>query len=161
MAVQTEMIIDNSSDGQTPEEQRKQVLNIAAILPGQQPNRRFSIPERNHSLDKVPQHNEPEPQSHPATIPESTTAPPASKGDSIDFGQQEPLTQHPPTEKPAPGYTDIKDAPVVPGMAPTGDLSHGMQNMNLNQGPDRVASPSLKRLDTETHTIDEYHDAEA
>jgi hypothetical protein len=31
----------------------------------------------------------------------------------------------------------------------------------LNQGPDRVASPSLKRLDTETHTIEEYHDAEA
>lgn len=156
----TGLIIDIYSDGHTPEEQVKQVLNIAAILPGQQPNRRFSIPERNHSLDKAPQLHEAQPQEHPAPIPETTAPPPAPKRDLVDFNQ-EPLTQHPPAKNPAPGYTDIKDAPTIPGMAPTGDLSHGMQKMDLNPGQDHVALPSLRRLDTETHTMDEFHDAEA
>jgi hypothetical protein len=154
------LIINIYSDGHTPEEQVKQVLNIAAILPGQQPTRRFSIPERNHSLDKVPQYHESQPQNHPASIPESAVPAPTPKGDLIDFNE-EPLLQHPPTKNPASGYTDIKDAPVVPGMAPTGDLSHGMQKLNMNQEPDRIASPSLRRLDSETHNFDEFHDAEA
>lgn len=133
----------------------KQILNIAAILPGQQPSRRFSIPERNQSLDKVRQHDEAQPDVHPGTVPT-----PEGKGGLIDL-RGETLTQHPPTWKPAPGYTDIKDAPVVPGMAPTENLIPGMQTMNLNQGPERVASPSIRRMDTETHTLDEFHDAEA
>lgn len=153
-------VINVLSDGHTPEEQVKQILNIAAILPGQQPTRRFSIPERNHSLDKIPQHDGAQPQVHPAPVPQASVPTLAGKGDLVDF-REEPLTQHPPTKDPAPGYTDIRDAPVVPGMAPSGNLSHGMQTMNLNEGPDRVASPSLHRMDTETHTLDEFHDAEA
>ncbi|TID15939.1 Oxysterol-binding protein [Venturia nashicola] len=153
-------IISAKIDGRTPEEQVKQILNIAAILPGQQPNRRFSIPERNHSLDKVPQHDVAQAGMRPAPVSQASVPTTEGKGDLIDF-REEALTQHPPTSKPAPGYTDIKDAPVVTGMAPTGNLAHGMQTMNLNKGPDRVASPSLHRMDTETHTLDEFHDAEA
>jgi hypothetical protein len=154
------LIIDIYSDGHTPEEQVKQVLNIAAILPGQQPNRRFSIPERNHSHDKVPQHHESHPQSHPEPIQESADPAPAPKG-NLSNSNKEPLLYHEPTTNPAPGYTDIKDAPVVPGMAPTDDISHKVQDLDLNQGLDRVASPSLRRLDSVTHELDEFHDAEA
>lgn len=143
------------SDGSTPEEQVKQILNIAAVLPGQQPNRRFSIPERNHSLDKFVQHDVDQTDEHLTPVPA-----PEGKRDLIDF-REEPLTHHPPTTKPAPGYADIKDAPVVSEMAATGEITHGMQTMNLSHGPDRVASPRLHRMDTETHTLDEFHDAEA
>lgn len=150
------------SDGHTPEEQVKQILNIAAILPGQQPTRRFSIPERNYSLDKIPQYDgvQSQSQSQPAPTAETKAPAAAPQQDLIDFSE-ESLPQHPPTEEPGAGYADIKDAPVIAGMAPTGDLAISAQKMHLNQGPDRVVSPSLQRLDTETHTIEEFHDAEA
>ncbi|OJD36737.1 oxysterol binding protein [Diplodia corticola] len=41
-----DFIIRTKVDGATPEEQTKQILNIAAILPGQTVERRFSIPGR-------------------------------------------------------------------------------------------------------------------
>ncbi|OMP86509.1 Oxysterol-binding protein-like protein OBPa [Diplodia seriata] len=41
-----DFIIRTKIDGATPEEQTKQILNIAAILPGQTVERRFPIPER-------------------------------------------------------------------------------------------------------------------
>jgi hypothetical protein len=154
------LIIDIYSDGHTPEEQVKQVLNIAAILPGQQPNKRFSIPKRNHSHDKVPQHHESHPHSHPATIQEPADSTATPKENSSNSNKV-PLIYHEPMAKPAPGYTDIKYAPVVPGMAPTDDISHKVQDLDLNQGLARVASPSLRRLDSVTHELDEFHDAEA
>lgn len=53
------------SDGATPEEQTKQILDIAPILPGQKPQRRFSIPEK------------------------STTTTTTANDDLIDFGQND------------------------------------------------------------------------
>ncbi|KAJ4985611.1 oxysterol binding protein [Stagonosporopsis vannaccii] len=43
-------IINAKIDAQTPEEQVKQILQIHAVLPGQRPDRQFSIPQRNNSI---------------------------------------------------------------------------------------------------------------
>ena len=40
------------SDAQTPEEQVKQILQIHAVLPGQKPEKQFSIPQRGESLSR-------------------------------------------------------------------------------------------------------------
>jgi hypothetical protein len=48
------MLLTLQSDAKTPEEQIKQILQIAAILPGQTPNRKFNIPSRSNSLEHVP-----------------------------------------------------------------------------------------------------------
>lgn len=69
------------SDGATPAEQTKQILEVAAILPGQTVQRRFSIPER-----KIEQ-----PQNH--------------TDDLIDFGQNDQ-----PTLKVQPGAVARKDS---------------------------------------------------
>ncbi|EOD46720.1 Oxysterol-binding protein [Neofusicoccum parvum] len=89
-----DFIIRAKIDGATPEEQTKQILNIAAILPGQTVQRRFSIPERKIE----PQDNQTE--------------------DLIDFGQN--------------------DEPAA----------------NPKRG-------SVARKDSDTNSIDEFHDAES
>lgn len=51
-----------SSDAPTPAEQVKQILNIAAILPGQKPDSKFNIPARRES--ELSRH-ESKPETHP------------------------------------------------------------------------------------------------
>jgi len=48
----------HARDGKTPEERTKQILQIATILPGQKPDRRFSIPSRRStaSITQVESH---------------------------------------------------------------------------------------------------------
>ncbi|KAJ4368654.1 Oxysterol-binding protein OBPa [Didymella sp. IMI 355093] len=46
-------VINAKIDGQTPEEQVKQILQIHAVLPGQKPDKQFSIPQRGESLSRV------------------------------------------------------------------------------------------------------------
>lgn len=70
------------SDGTTPEEQTKQILNVTAILPGQTVDRRFSIPER--KCDPAPQNQ---------------------TDDLIDFGQNDE-----PAKRPRPGSVERKDS---------------------------------------------------
>lgn len=70
------------SDGTTPEEQTKQILNVTAILPGQTVDRRFSIPER---------------KCDPALQNQTD--------DLIDFGQSDE-----PAKRPQPGSVERKDS---------------------------------------------------
>lgn len=65
-------IINARVDGKTPEEQIKQILQIAAILPGQTPKRKFSIPSRSNSLERAPtRQRQPEVMQTQSEIPES------------------------------------------------------------------------------------------
>ena len=41
---------DIYSDGQTPDEVIKQILQIHAVIPGQKPDRQFNIPQRNNTF---------------------------------------------------------------------------------------------------------------
>ena len=43
---------DIYSDGQTPDEVIKQILQIHAVIPGQKPDRQFNIPQRNNSIQQ-------------------------------------------------------------------------------------------------------------
>lgn len=43
-------IINAKIDGHTPDEVTKQILQIHAVLPGQKPDKQFSIPQRNNSI---------------------------------------------------------------------------------------------------------------
>lgn len=45
---------DSYSDGKTAEEQVKQILQIHSILPGQKPDKQFSIPQRTNSIQQAP-----------------------------------------------------------------------------------------------------------
>ena len=42
--------LTRTSDGKTPDEQTKQILQIATILPGQEVDKRFSIPSRKSTM---------------------------------------------------------------------------------------------------------------
>ncbi len=58
------------SDGKTPEDKIKQILQIHAILPGQKPERQFNIPSRTNSL-QITQSNQftQQPAQQPAEPP--------------------------------------------------------------------------------------------
>jgi hypothetical protein len=85
-----------SRDAKTPEEQTKQILQIAAILPGQTPKRRFSIPSRSNSLERVPTRQkapevlETQHETHEATHHEQ--APQTSQQDLSQQASQHELT---------------------------------------------------------------------
>jgi len=162
-----DFIISAKIDAPTPQEQVKQILNIAAILPGQQPNRRFSIPERNYSLDKVPTRQDSQPQN------DSHVEAPAAKaatGNLIDVGE-EPVVRPATTSASQQSVPNTQNGPPAPPRAQSPqanliDVSDGVNKLDLNSGNskehvERVQSPSLRRMDTETKQIDEFHDAEA
>jgi hypothetical protein len=58
--------LTSNSDGKSPEEVTKQILQIHAILPGQKPERQFNIPVRSNSHH---QGNQPTPQQPAAQQP--------------------------------------------------------------------------------------------
>lgn len=133
------------SDAKTPEEQVRQILNIAAILPGQAPHRQFSIPSRNNSVVQVPT------QSASQDIP----------------GSPKPAPQQPPPHL-TENLIDL-DEPAAPPkkdfLSPTSSQKEEMMKgapppKILNSVPAEPSNgKSLKRLDSDTKEEDEFHDA--
>jgi len=87
-------IISASIDGNTPEEQTKQILQIHAILPGQKPDRQFHIPSRTNSLRPAQTHqSQPVVETpQPTEVNDSTavpTAQPAQPLPSIPHNDQQ------------------------------------------------------------------------
>lgn len=94
------------SDGTTPEEQVKQILNIAAILPGQKPDSKFRIPTRRES--QLSRHDSrPETNTHQASAS-------ASMGDLIDFGEDEQTTSAKADSTLSPSQSQSTQAPSKP-----------------------------------------------
>jgi len=165
-------IINAKIDAPTPEEQVKQILNIAAILPGQKPDRRFSIPRRNtnNSLKQVPSRQDPQPQDQQQQHLGS-----AANGNLIDLEPDSVVRQA--TSSAEHGVTGIQKEPPGSASNPGApskqlneanllDLSGDMHKLDIGNRRetkdfDDPHSPSLRRMDSETQDVDEFHDAES
>jgi oxysterol-binding protein-related protein 8 len=136
-------------DGKSPQEQIKQILQIAAILPGQTPHRPFNIP-RHASLDKVPTRQSlvdtnPEPQEKPKPETKQETL-----GDLIDLS--DPVPQPPPKEPVKSKSLIDLEADQQKGIPPSKLLHSHPKDPEANNS-------ALRRYDTETNEEDEFHDA--
>jgi hypothetical protein len=150
-------IINAKIDAKTPEEQTKQILQIAAILPGQNPHRRFSIPSRK----SVDQDHVPTPSSSKPPPPERAQQH-HSVNDLIDFSDDKPAPAPPSAQAPAP-------APVEKSVATSGpknDLERKVQKQIpppalLTEREPTVRGADLRRVDSETQEVEQFHDAQS
>lgn len=149
------------SDGKTPEEQTKQILNIAAILPGQAPQRRFSIPERKSSK-KVQEGSQDTlvPTGQAGAVKQPA---PAQQDDLVDFGQDDatPARSHDGAAD-AQGQQDLLGGDVPKPGEPGHALVPALEKMKLeHSSSDLVGMGKLRRTDSETNDVDEFVDAES
>ncbi|KAL1597735.1 Oxysterol-binding protein OBPa [Paraconiothyrium brasiliense] len=172
-------IINARIDGKTPQEQVKQVLEIAAILPGQAPHRKFSIPalSRTNTNDPAAGGSHAIQQSHSV---QSNTNPDVSKSDPDLQQKQQTLGDLIDLSNPTPN----KDIDVIannsnnPPQLPLEKPKSQPENLTPETKPqDEFAEdlpPSkllnfvqaepghghaLKRMDTETEEEEQFHDA--
>ena len=162
------------SDGRTPQEQVQQILNIAAILPGQTPERRFSIPERKttgqgNTLSQQGGQSEIDPHQSKPSGPAN-----GNEANLIDL-QSTPVARPITTGIAQQGVPEIQRNP--PGFAPpvqappkestntnSTTLSDDMRKLDFGGravGKEGPKSPGLRRMDSETNDIDEFVDAES
>jgi oxysterol-binding protein-related protein 8 len=172
-------------DGRTSEEQTKQILGIAAILPGQDPRRRFSIPARK-SLDKIPTRSSLDQHHHHSYAVPSNGGLIEGQGPEERPGlrrhsQSVAMADMPAIQKSPPGFWHPK-----PRTDEQRDLSANLAKMRVsdlaqnstahrpqqpptshptkaeNQEHEKPPPPRIiRRQDSETNVIDEFHDAEA
>ncbi|KAJ4352247.1 Oxysterol-binding protein OBPa [Didymosphaeria variabile] len=172
-------IINAKVDGKTPQEQIKQVLEIAAILPGQAPHRKFSIPalSRTNTNDPAAAGNHAIQQSHPI---QSNTNPEVSKsdpdlqqkqqtfGDLIDLSDPTPnkdidVNANNPNNPPQLPLDKPKSQPenFIPEKKPQDEFAEDLPPSKLlnfvQEEPGQ--GPALKRMDTETEEEEQFHDA--
>lgn len=130
-------------------------------------NRRFSIPERKSSVE-APREDPQISQVPSGPHQEQSTE---TNGDLIDL-QPDPVVRPATTGAQEQGVPVVqRDPPGAPKSAKLDDrtnlekLADGVQKVDIRGaegdhggGPQ---SPSLRRLDSETKTLDEFHDAES
>lgn len=160
----------------------KQILHIAPILPGQTPDRRFSIPSRsrNPSLERMPtrhSHKAHEiPHKNPEVMksePELPQQPPKQHqqtfGDLIDLS--DPVPQPPAARKPNP--SNPANPPLAPIHKPKSQpenhvINHQEHAFAKSMPPSKLLNSvegesgkqhAIRRTDSETHEEDEFHDA--
>ncbi|KAF9732621.1 hypothetical protein PMIN06_012232 [Paraphaeosphaeria minitans] len=169
-------IINAKVDAKTPEEQVKQILDIAAILPGQAPQRKFSIPalSRPNTNDPAAAGNQAIQQSQDVQVnanPAVSTSNPDTQPKQEAFGDLIDLSDP----------TPDKDADVIttkPPQPPLGEATSQLEHLELGQKPQEDfpddMPPSkllnsvkgepgrghaLRRLDSETEEEEQFHDA--
>ena len=176
-------LLTSSRDGKDADEKVKQILDIAPILPGQKADTRFEIPKSHESnasnlSDKT----------LPKTKQEQNGAQSQSFSDElIDFGQNEEFSKQPqPPNNTQNNYqSSIEAAPPVQKPPPQqqhdllgGDIDDQMSGYNDNTSnlqptlqptvqPQPQSHPhvhdklsgSVKRLDSSSNAVDEFHDA--
>ncbi|KAF2644419.1 hypothetical protein P280DRAFT_170986 [Massarina eburnea CBS 473.64] len=154
-------IINAKVDGKTPEDQKRQILQIAAILPGQSPDRRFSIPSRSHAGLSDPS------TKHPDLTPQPELPPPheQTSGDLMD--SSDPVVPAQPHQVPPSDSVYGLDGALPPSKTPsnTEKNNHAFRKdlppsklLNSVQGQPGEKN-ALTRFDSETHEEDEFHDA--
>lgn len=176
-----QVITNVHSDAKTPAEQVEQILQIAAILPGQTLTRKFSIPSRSGTtntkrLPPTQQIASEDVQSQPELTPQKGQ----TTDDLIDLSEPAVPAQ---TSKPvaaavtttADNHHDDAVAPTpVPSEKPKSaspqpdnreDKNHAFADqlppsklLNSVQGEPGRGS-ALRRYDSETQEEDEFHDA--
>ncbi|OCK83393.1 putative oxysterol binding protein [Lepidopterella palustris CBS 459.81] len=138
-------IINANIDAKTPEEQIKQILSIVAIIPGQDTQRRFSIPPR-RSIDPDPKHQKP--VAAEAFKQQNTD-------DLIDLGKTQPpnnILHHPPVPM------DLHELQQQP---PQGLQQPLQPSTNAVPVVSELNMKAVKRIDSETQDEDLFVDAES
>jgi hypothetical protein len=197
-----------NSDGKTPEEQVEQILQIAAILPGQTPARKSNIPVRPRATS--PEHiskpqqpaieaakSQPElPQQSALKVAEPQTLPQTQPSQQPTLEVAKSQTELPqPPDQTSSNLTELSDPvmPAQPQVPPPSNPVHGTHTTNLppsalleqksvpetstqesNHPFSKELPPSkllnsvkgspgdqnaLRRYDSETQEVDEFHDA--
>ncbi|KAF2205509.1 oxysterol binding protein [Delitschia confertaspora ATCC 74209] len=150
-------IINTKIDGKTPQEQIKQILHIAAILPGQGINRRFSIPSHksSHEQDHALPHLQPQPEAPQQHF----------TGNVINWSEAQPAPANPPAPANHPVPTISSNPPPQPNSAPPTQREENPPPAILtNEEPLVRTEPRgqpVKRMDTETAEVEQFHDAQS
>ncbi|KAF1955121.1 hypothetical protein CC80DRAFT_493445 [Byssothecium circinans] len=167
-------IINAKVDGKTPEEQTKQILQIAAILPGQSPTRKFSIPSRTHtgSTDHHPSTRQPtlETMRSQPELPQQQNQ--QIFGDLIDLS--DPVVPAPKQQTSPNNPIHITEGAIPPTKTQsvpennTANKEHAYAKeippsklLNSVQDQPDKHHRALRRYDSDTHEEDEFHDAES
>jgi hypothetical protein len=210
-------MLTKCSDGKTPEEVVKQILSIHAILPGQKPDKQFSIPSRAndaptsytqeqapssaqvptgqtaqpaeqaetgrlaHSMGQMhigqttqPASQMPQVQSEPGNVQYQSAAIPHYQQQSVGLpsnydgtSTHAPLSKdsissdpsNPPTipyQKPAPQPQNINISPEYRDKIQEELPKSKLLNSNPEPEPRRAV---MRRTDSETREVEEFHDA--
>ncbi|EDU43738.1 oxysterol binding protein [Pyrenophora tritici-repentis] len=179
-------IINAKVDGKTPEEVVKQILQIYAILPGQKPDRQFSIPSRTNEVQHAQTDGATQPTEQsvqpvediPSTQSETTSvqSQPAvmsqqqqSVGLPTNFdgtSTHAPLSKHSsqPNDPSNPSTVPSQQAHSVPDISPENQGKFAKElppSKLLNSNPAREPRRNdlLRRLDSQTQEEDKFHDA--
>ncbi|KAF2840989.1 lytic polysaccharide monooxygenase [Patellaria atrata CBS 101060] len=144
-------IINARIDGKTPDETTKQILNIAAILPGQKPKNDFEIPPRGSVADN--HHHTPAEQQ-------------GGSGDLIDFGQNDTPRSKGPQAVQSPSPLINTQQPMHDNQPPARmqePLLPSTQHYKEAMKPaeNRPDGSKLARQDSESGDLDEFVDAES
>ncbi|TVY41250.1 Oxysterol-binding protein-like protein, partial [Lachnellula subtilissima] len=155
-------ILNANIDGATPEKQVEQILAVTPILRGQKFNEKNPIPKRNPSIIST---NTPA-KAAPAPALAAPAPAPTGESDLIDFGQNET------SAIPA----DLKAAQTENGGQQQKELESVLSNTSTSHADGKGKGPlldfqdmtaalpakqTLLREDTDTHSVDEFHDAKA
>jgi oxysterol-binding protein-related protein 8 len=165
-------------DGSTPAEQTKQILQIAAILPGQTPQGRIAIPpSRQNSYKTVPQLNQFSQTSKGESAGRDQPTSASNKNeDLIDFGQNDTPKPQSDQKPQDPSLIDLgglslDDKPNKDERDHKAQLAHNDINLMSKQDEDPESHASAKstqskqgsivRQDSQTDEVDEFVDAES
>ncbi|KAF2458292.1 putative oxysterol binding protein [Lineolata rhizophorae] len=167
-------IINARVDGKTPAEQTRQILQIAAILPGHDPHRRFSIPSRKTSLETVPRathhaHSK-SPLDASKHVGEHSSSADGPSEDLIDFGQHDASASAAPPPKrqelfSRESYSGFGDPERQPTPQPAGlqaplvPTPAAGAKAPPHERPD--SRNSIMRQDSQSDELDEFVDAES
>lgn len=110
------------SDGHTPDEVIKQILQIHAVLPGQKPDKQFSIPQRNNSIQQ------------PA---EEHTAQSTNGASSTQLEQESTLAQQEPPQQPPVQQHEAQYAKQDPQVQ---QVQQQLASVDINQLPPQPKS---------------------
>ncbi|KAF4637045.1 hypothetical protein G7Y89_g1046 [Cudoniella acicularis] len=158
-------ILNANIDGSTPQKQTEQILAITPIIKGQKHTERNRIPPPHHrsgsyaSTTSPTSPTAPQAPSHPPTVVEN---------DLIDFSQNDGASAQPVIP------ADLHAAQTVNNSQQQKDMERTLQTTSIaNEGslidfhddlkaslPQVNHTVPLKRLDTDTQTLDEFVDAQ-
>ncbi|TVY30457.1 Oxysterol-binding protein-like protein [Lachnellula hyalina] len=157
-------ILNANIDGATPEKQVEQILAVTPILRGQKSNEKNPIPKRNPSI--ISTNTPAKAAPAPAPAPAAPAPAPTGASDLINFGQNETSVI------PA----DLKAAQTENGGQQQKELESTLSNTSTVHADGKGKGPlldlqdltaalpakqTLLREDTDTHSVDEFHDAKA
>lgn len=178
--VPTNISLTFGRDGKSPQEQVKQILEIAAILPGQAPHRKFSIPalSRTNTNDPAAAGNQAIQQTHQIksnTQPEvSHSEPDLPQQKQQTFGDLIDLSDPTPNKDVDVNANNPKDPSHLPLDKPKSQPENlnpekkSQDEFSEDLPPSKLLNfvrdepgqgNSLKRTDTETEEEEQFHDA--